>query len=138
MTRAIRVLIIDDEIEFAGLLGAILDEEGYQTTLAHDGLEGLDLALKSHPNLVIVDAAMPGMDGYELCRRLRADPQTSELPVLMLTGRTFDSELNEAREAGADACLTKPCEPPELLSTLEQLMRVPREPVHADPAPSTG
>src|SRR5687768_3001421 len=123
MRNAIRVLIIDDEIEFAGLLAAILDDEGYETAVAHDGLDGLALARRLSPDLVIVDAAMPGIDGYELCRRLRADPSISQLPVLMLTGRTFVSELSEAREAGANACMTKPCEPPELLSTLQQLTR---------------
>jgi DNA-binding response OmpR family regulator len=120
--RPPRVLIIDDEVEFASLLAMILGEEGYQTLVAYDGAAGLRLAKEAQPDVVIVDAVMPVIDGYEVCRQLRANEATVHLPLLMLTGRTLDSELEEARRAGAHACLTKPCEPDQLLQTVSSLV----------------
>ena len=105
-----KVLIIDDEETLVVLASRALtlDRSDLEVVSAKDGPSGLQRARTEHPAVIILDVKMPGMDGYEVCRRLKADPATRSIPVVMLTA-IGDPRLNQkAFEAGAVACLTKP------------------------------
>jgi CheY-like chemotaxis protein len=113
-----RILCIDDEPFMLKLLTEALTGHGFVAVTAQDGRQGLALAASERPLLVLVDLVMPEMDGYEVCRRLKADPQTRDIPLVILTGHR-DPKLNiKAFQAGADLALTKPFQPETLIATL--------------------
>jgi CheY-like chemotaxis protein len=102
------VLMIDDSEDQLDLYALVL-QECYQVMLAGSGLKGIQMAHTEHPDAIVCDLAMPGMDGWEVCRRLSADPATKGIPVIILTA-TADADLaQKAEAAGAKAVLTKPC-----------------------------
>lgn len=117
------VLIADDEQDIVDLVSYNLTREGFRVLAAADGLESLAMIKKTHPDIVILDWMMPEMDGLEVCRRLRQDPDTSRTPVIMLTARmeTFDKVLG--LEMGADDYLTKPFHIRELVARIHALLR---------------
>jgi phosphate regulon transcriptional regulator PhoB len=117
------VLIADDEKDIIDLVSYNLTREGFHVLAADDGLESLAMIKKTHPDIVILDWMMPEMDGLEVCRRLRQDPDTSRTPVIMLTARTetFDKVLG--LEMGADDYLTKPFHIRELVARIHALLR---------------
>ncbi len=115
-----RVLIVDDEEAVREVVGQYLELEGYLILQASTGLEALRLAEKTPPDLVILDLTLPGIDGLEVCRRLRA---ASAVPILMLTARGEDAEKLEGFHAGADDYLTKPFNPHELVARVQAIMR---------------
>jgi CheY-like chemotaxis protein len=105
-----KVLIIDDEEDLIVLAGHALTlvRTDVEIISARDGFSGIRRARQEQPAVIILDVMMPGMDGYEVCRRLKADPKTRDIPLVMLTASS-DPKLNQkAFEAGAMACLTKP------------------------------
>jgi DNA-binding response OmpR family regulator len=114
------VLIVDDEETVREVVGQYLELEGYLILQASTGLEALRLAEKTPPDLVILDLTLPGIDGLEVCRRLRA---ASAVPILMLTARGEDAEKLEGFHAGADDYLTKPFNPHELVARVQAIMR---------------
>ena len=109
------VLVVEDDLETRHLYVDLLKQEGYRTIDAHNGLQALEKALASPPDLVIADIAVPGIDGIELCRRLRADSRTREVPVIAVTGHDDRQYRDRAIQAGADRVLIKPCEPHTLV-----------------------
>lgn len=115
-----RVLIVDDEETVREVVGQYLELEGFLILQASNGLEALQLAEKAPPDLVILDLTLPGIDGLEVCRRLRA---VSAVPILMLTARAEDIEKLEGFNAGADDYLTKPFNPRELVARVQAIMR---------------
>jgi DNA-binding response OmpR family regulator len=115
-----RVLIVDDEETVREVVGQYLELEGYLIVQASTGLEALRLAEKTPPDLVILDLTLPGIDGLEICRRLRI---VSAVPILMLTARAEDAEKLEGFEAGADDYITKPFNPRELVVRVQAIMR---------------
>jgi CheY-like chemotaxis protein len=113
------VLVIDDEAAACNLVAAFLEPEGYNVRAANGGVAGLTLASTEAPDIVLLDLQMPGMDGYEVCRRLRRGPKTSAIPVVMLTA-SDDPHLNrEAYAAGAQACVPKPFRKDSLIAIIE-------------------
>jgi signal transduction histidine kinase len=116
-----RILVVDDTPAILRLLSYQLCGE-YDLVLARSGHEALELAKKWRPRMVITDMMMPGMDGVELCRRIREDKEISSTPMVLLTARTGDEARLQAREAGAVAFLTKPCEENELLATVRAVL----------------
>ena len=115
-----RVLIVDDEETVREVVGQYLELEDFQILQATTGLEALRLAEKTPPDLVILDLTLPGIDGLEVCRRLRA---ASAVPILMLTARAEDAEKLEGFNAGADDYITKPFNPRELVARVQAIMR---------------
>ena len=121
-----RILIIDDDAELCALLKEFLQREGYTVECENDGRRGLEAALRGDFRLVVLDVMLPGMDGFEILRRLR---QQSRVPVLMLTARGEDVDRIIGLELGADDYLSKPFNPRELAARIRAILRriEPRE-----------
>ncbi|NLE44297.1 MAG: response regulator, partial [Chloroflexi bacterium] len=118
-----RILVVDDNVESVKLIGLMLESRGYEIVAAVSGAQALSKALSDEPDLIILDVMMPDMDGYEVCRRLRADPNTASLPVIMLTARTQISDKVAGFQAGVDDYLTKPIHPEELASRVAAVLQ---------------
>src|ERR1044071_5251286 len=115
-----RVLIVEDDIDIADVLRRSLRNEGYEVRTSADGAEALDVAAGFVPDLVVLDLGLPGMDGVEVCRRLRDD---GDVPILMLTARAETEDRVTGLDSGADDYLVKPFERKELLARIRALMR---------------
>lgn len=114
------ILVIDDDVELAGLLEEYLRREGFQPEFAHDGRTGLERASSGRYELIVLDVMLPGLDGFEVLRRLR---QTSQTPVIMLTARGEDVDRIVGLELGADDYLPKPFNPRELAARIRAVLR---------------
>lgn len=119
-----RILVVDDITANLRLLEAKLQGEYYEVALAQSGAEALRQAASWSPDIILLDVMMPGMDGYEACRRLKADPELLHIPVVMVTALTDATERVRGLEAGADDFLSKPVDDPTLFARLRALMRV--------------
>lgn len=119
-----RILLIDDSANDLAVTRRFLERSGYATMAAQSGEEGLRLASQNLPDAIVVDYRMPVMDGYEVARRIKADPQLQTLPVLMLTGADSTQAIVEGLKAGADDYVTKGSEMDVLLARLQALLRV--------------
>ncbi len=129
-----RILVVDDELESVKLIGLMLQRRGYEIIAARSGAQALEKAQTENPDLVILDIMMPDMDGYEVCRRLRADSATANLPIIMFTAKTMVDDKVAGFQAGADDYLTKPVHPDELTSRVEAvLLRSARSRVEEQP-----
>jgi two-component system response regulator MtrA len=117
-----RVLIVDDDPDIRALVMYRLTASGYDVIAADDGEAGLAAAREHGPDLVLVDWMMPRLTGVELCSRLRADPATAGIPVVLLTARTDDVALRGGREAGVDEYITKPFSPRELAARVDEIL----------------
>jgi DNA-binding response OmpR family regulator len=117
------ILIIDDEPELIKLLDYNLTRAGYLAISAKDGIAGLEVARKHSPELIILDIMMPGLDGWEVCKKLRADPATASTPLLMLTAKAEEGDRVLGLELGADDYVTKPFGVRELLARVKALLR---------------
>jgi two-component system KDP operon response regulator KdpE len=119
MTNA-RILVVDDELQMGRLLKTALSARGYEITVAVDGPSALDLAARWQPHLILLDLGLPGMDGLEVCRRIR---EWSQVPIIVLTVRDAEHEKVAALDGGADDYLTKPFGMDELLARIRVALR---------------
>jgi pilus assembly protein CpaE len=117
-----KILIIDDDLDTLRLVGLMLQRQGYQIAAAANGSQGLTKALEERPDLILLDVMMPDMDGYEVTRRLRKNPTTAAIPVLMFTAKTQLDDKVTGFEVGADDYLTKPTHPTELQAHVKALL----------------
>jgi DNA-binding response OmpR family regulator len=119
----LKVLVIDDAENIIEFIRLGLRYEGFQVESAPEGEQGVTLAQRLNPDLIILDVMMPGMDGLEVCRRLRANPTTSDIPILMLTAKDDVSDRILGLQTGADDYLTKPFDFYELLERIRAILR---------------
>lgn len=117
-----KILIVDDDATMANLLSTVLEFEGFQVRKALSGEEAFRALKEELPDLVLLDIMMPEMDGFEVLARLRNDPRTEKLPVIMLTARTEDRDIFEGWRWGADEYVTKPFDPHELVRTIRTVL----------------
>jgi class 3 adenylate cyclase len=124
MSAPAKVLVVDDTPANVKLLGDLLASRGYSVSTATNGEEGLAQVAAEQPDLVLLDVMMPGLSGYDVCRRIRADPATALLPVVLCTSLDPQQERVKGIEAGADDFLSKPVNQPELFARVKSLLRV--------------
>ncbi|MDA0672793.1 MAG: response regulator [Cyanobacteria bacterium] len=118
------VLVVEDSIPQREMITELLRGSGLDVTAASDGLEALEHIQSGHPpDLVVLDIVMPRMNGYELCRRLKADPSTQDVPVVMCSSKGEEFDRYWGMKQGADAYIAKPFQPTELVGTVKQLLR---------------
>lgn len=115
------VLVVDDFEDAREMLATLLSFSGFQVAQASTGHQAIEQATALGPDLILMDLSLPDLDGVEATRRLKADPRTSRIPIVALTGHAFGKPLKDARSAGFDALLIKPCMPDVLV---EQVQRV--------------
>jgi two-component system alkaline phosphatase synthesis response regulator PhoP len=115
-----RVLVVDDDAKTVELVKLYLKRDGYRILTAYDGVEALRLAREGHPDLIVLDLMLPGIDGLEVCRTLRAE---SDVPIIMLTARTTDRDKLTGLNLGADDYVTKPFSPRELAARVRAVLR---------------
>ena len=113
------VLIADDDVDIVRFVALNLRLEGFEVTVANDGRDALDKALGMDPSLIVLDTMMPGMDGYEVCSRLRGERPGAQIPVIMLTAKSLAADRAMAFTAGADDWVTKPFDPADLVSKVK-------------------
>ena len=118
-----KILVIEDDPSALRFTAYALVQAGYQVLTAANGVDGLRMAQEEKPALVVLDVLLPGMDGFELCHRLRNSDATVELPILMLSVKGRESDRNTGLEAGADQYLTKPIGPAELVASVGRLLQ---------------
>ena len=117
-----KILIVDDDLDTLKLVGLMLQKSGFQILAASSGSAGIDLALAELPDLILLDVMMPGMDGYEVTRRLRANENTQNIPIIMFTAKIQLEDKVAGFEAGVDDYLTKPTHPSELHAHIKALL----------------
>jgi len=115
-----RVLVVDDDEKTVELVKLYLNRDGYRVLTAYDGIDALRIARERHPDLIVLDLMLPGIDGLEVCRTLRAE---SDVPIIMLTARTTDEDKLTGLDLGADDYMTKPFSPRELAARARTVLR---------------
>ncbi len=117
-----KILIVDDDLDTLRLVGLMLQRQGYQIIAASNGPQALVLAEKEQPHLILLDIMMPEMDGYEVARRIRANPLTAAIPIIMFTAKSQVEDKVMGYEAGADDYITKPTQPRELFAKMRAVL----------------
>jgi DNA-binding response OmpR family regulator len=117
-----KILIVDDDVDTLRLVGLMLQRQGYQITAASNGTQALSLAQAEKPDLIILDVMMPDLDGYEVTRRLRSNPGTAAIPIIMFTAKSQVDDKVTGFEVGADDYLTKPTQPRELFAHVKAVL----------------
>ncbi len=123
-TKAFEVLIVDDNAANAELLEAYLKDTPWRTALAHSGKEALAAVDSDAPDIILLDIMMPDMTGYEVCRRLKSDDRTRDIPVIMVTALTQVEDVEKAVDAGTDDFVSKPVNRLELITRIRSLLRL--------------
>lgn len=122
------VLLVEDDEASQYIFGTILTHRGYSVRYARSGPQGLRMLRETAPDVVVLDIGIPEMDGFEVLEHIRADPQTRDLPVVVVTVHVFEADQRRAVEAGCDVFLKKPLEPSALVNELERLLGPPPTP----------
>ncbi len=116
-----RILVVEDQDSIRRMIEALVGARGYQVTAVSTGTKAIDVALTDPPDMVLLDLMIPGYDGFEVCRRLRGDPATQMVPVLIISALDDAESRAKAAEAGATAYYTKPFSPMALLKEIDRL-----------------
>ncbi|MBD2105265.1 response regulator transcription factor [Leptolyngbya sp. FACHB-261] len=118
-----KVLVVEDSVTQREMITDLLKDSGLSVSVATDGVEALERIQGHRPDLVVLDIVMPRMNGYEVCRRIKADPKTQSVPVVMCSSKGEEFDRYWGMKQGADAYIAKPFEPQELVGTVKQLLR---------------
>lgn len=118
-----KILVVEDEKDIVKMLRYNLEKEGFKVIDARDGEDALDLAVRQHPDLILLDLMLPGMDGLEVCKVLKKESKTSSIPIIMLTAKSQESDKVVGLELGADDYITKPFSPRELTARIKAVLR---------------
>ena len=121
------ILIVEDERDIVKMLDYNLKKEGYKILVTHDGEDALDAANTKHPDLILLDLMLPGVDGLEVCKQLKLERKTASIPVIMLTAKAQESDKVVGLELGADDYVTKPFSPRELIARIKAVLRRGKE-----------
>jgi CheY-like chemotaxis protein len=122
-----RILVVDDEEHIIMILKDSLEFSGFEVITAFDGQEALEVVARENPELVVLDIGMPKLDGWEVCRRLKADPKTKGIPVIILTAYAQTSDQRKGMQLGADRFITKPCDLAYLVEEINSLIAQKKE-----------
>jgi len=125
-----KVLVVEDEVDILDVLAYTLSREGYRVRSARDGETAVRLAREDAPNLILLDLMLPGLDGIDVCRRLKGDTVTREIPIVMVTAKGEESDIVLGLGVGADDYITKPFSPKELVARVKAVLR--RGPLRED------
>ncbi|MEM6424329.1 MAG: response regulator [Cyanobacteria bacterium P01_H01_bin.119] len=117
------VLVVEDSVAQREMITELLQKSGLTVAVARDGMEALAAIQGQVPDLVLLDIVMPKMNGYEVCRRIKADPVTQDVPVVMCSSKGEEFDRYWGMKQGADAYIAKPFQPTELIGTVKQLLR---------------
>jgi len=117
------IICIEDEADIQEIIAFNLERAGYQVGLAGDGSEGLLLVQSCQPDLVLLDVMLPGLNGMQVCQKLKSDPTTSDIPIIMLSARSEESDIVKGLTGGADDYITKPFSPAELMARIQVALR---------------
>ncbi|MQA89626.1 MAG: response regulator [Gemmatimonas sp.] len=127
--QAKTILLVEDQIDFSAVQRANLERHGYHVLAVEDGLEAVRYAREHHPHVILMDLSLPSLDGLSATRELKRDPETSAIPVILLTAHAYGSVGRRAREAGCASFIPKPCEPRRVLEEVRELIGPAEEPV---------
>ncbi len=115
-----KILVVDDEEVTVELAKKFLEGHGFEVVTAKNGEEAIEKAIDEHPDLILLDVVLPGLDGFEVCSRIKADKRFEGVPVLMFTARGFDQDIRRGREVGADDYIVKPLSGSALIATIQK------------------
>ncbi len=118
-----KILVVDDELDLVKLVQYNLEKDGYQAMSAANGEDALVVARKERPELVLLDLMLPGMDGLEVCKKLKADPDTAGIAIIMVTAKGEEADITAGLKLGADDYVTKPFSPKELVARVQAVLR---------------
>ncbi len=117
-----KVLVVEDDPAASRFVGYTLEQEGYEVVIATNGLEGVMKAKQEEPDILVLDGMLPGLDGFQVCRRLRSETSTASLPILMLSAKAQEADKAAGFKVGADDYLAKPVDPSELVERVKSLL----------------
>ena len=123
MEKKNEYMVVEDSVTQREMICGLLKENGLQVSIATDGVEALEEVQKNPPDLMVLDIVMPRMNGYELCRRLKSDPKTRDIAIVMCSSKGEEFDRYWGMKQGADAYIAKPFQPSELIGTVKQLLR---------------
>ena len=118
-SNAATILIVDDSPTEVHVFKKILEKHGYKTEIARDGQEGLEVAKAAQPNLILMDVVMPILNGFQATRKLRGDPETADIPIIMVTTKGQQTDISWGKRQGANEYLVKPVTPADLLQKIK-------------------
>lgn len=119
-----KILIVEDEESLLKLESILLTSKGYDVKGAATGQEALDAIERDQPDLVLLDIMMPGLDGFEVCRRIKINPETKDIPVIMVTAKKSGDDMARGEEVGADWYITKPFKSAMVIETIQRFLTV--------------
>jgi len=122
-----KILIVEDEKDIVKMLDYNLKKEGFKTLSAHNGEDGLDMARKENPDLILLDLMLPEMDGLDVCKAIKNEAKTSHIPIIILTAKAQETDKIVGLELGADDYMTKPFSPRELIARIKAVLRRMKE-----------
>lgn len=117
-----RILVVDDEMYIVNILDFSLESEGFRVSSASNGEQALRMAVEENFDLIVLDVMMPKIDGFEVCRALKAKEETKQVPIILLTAKDRDADRKKGEEVGCDAYMTKPFSPGRLIERVRELL----------------